>query len=97
MWRRIALVLLPVRLMILDRWDNVTALHDYHGPLAMLIAGEDEVVTAAQGQILFDSYGGPKRLWIEPEATHNTVNFSPYAPWWSEVSDYLLKSSKPRS
>jgi pimeloyl-ACP methyl ester carboxylesterase len=88
---------LPVRLMLLDRWDNLSALHDYHGPLALLIAGDDDVVTPVQGQILFDSFSGPKRLWIEPGATHNTVNFSPDALWWQEVSDYLLKNSKPHS
>ena len=88
---------LPVRLMLLDRWDNVAALHDYHGPLAMLIAGKDEVVTAAQGQGLFDSYTGPKRLWTDPDATHNTVDFSPAALWWHEVSDFLLKNPAPPS
>ena len=31
---------LPVRLMLRDRWDNVTALRDYRGPAAMLIADE---------------------------------------------------------
>jgi hypothetical protein len=86
---------LPVRLMLRDRWDNVAALRDYRGPLAMLIADEDEVVTAAQGRMLFDSYEGPKRLWTQPGATHNTVDFSPYAPWWREVSDYLLSNPSP--
>ncbi|MEI9896499.1 MAG: alpha/beta fold hydrolase [Chthoniobacter sp.] len=86
---------LPVRLMLRDPWDNVTALHDYRGPLAMLIAGEDEVVTAAQGHVLYDSYAGPKRLWTDPGATHNTVNFSAYAPWWREVSDFLLDDTRP--
>ena len=87
---------LPVRLMLRDPWDNVAALHDYRGPMAMLIAGEDEVVTAAQGRLLFDSYTGPKRLWTDPGATHNTVNFSPYAPWWQAVSDFLLDDTRPR-
>jgi alpha-beta hydrolase superfamily lysophospholipase len=86
--------LLPVRLLMLDRWDNVAALHAYHGPLAMLIAGEDEVVTAAQGHLLFDGYGGPKRLWVQPGAGHNTLNFSPDAPWWREVSDFLLSGHR---
>ncbi|MEP6669551.1 MAG: alpha/beta hydrolase [Chthoniobacter sp.] len=86
---------LPVRQMLRDPWDNVTALHDYRGPMAMLIAGQDEVVTAAQGRLLYDSYAGPKRLWTDPGATHNTVNFSVYAPWWHEVSDFLLDDTRP--
>ena len=81
---------LPVRLLLRDRWDNVSALHAYRGSMAMLIAGQDEVVTAAQGHQLFDGYTGPKRLWVQPGATHNTLNFSPDAPWWREVSDFLL-------
>jgi len=84
---------LPVRLILLDRWDNVTALRGYHGPMAMLIAGQDEVVTAAQGRLLYEGYAGPKRLWTEAGAGHNTINFSPAAPWWHEVSDFLLKPS----
>lgn len=87
---------LPVRLMLRDHWDNVTALQSYHGAVAMLIAGEDEVVTAPQGRLLYDSYTGPKRLWIEPGATHNTVDFSPFAPWWQQVSDFLLTDTRPR-
>ncbi len=85
---------LPVRQMLRDPWDNLTALHDFHGRAAMLIAAEDEVVTAAQGRLLFDSYAGPKRLWTETGATHNTVDFSANAPWWREVSDFLLDDTR---
>jgi len=87
---------LPVRQMLRDPWDNVAALSDYHGPLAMLIADEDEVVTAAQGRKLFDGYAGPKRLWTLPGATHNTIDFSADAPWWREVSDFLLGHAPAR-
>jgi len=81
---------LPVRWMLRDPWDNITALRDYHGRAAMLIAENDEIVTAGQGRLLFDSYTGPKRIWTEPGATHNTVDFSANASWWREVSDFLL-------
>ena len=81
---------LPVKLLLHDRWDNVEALRVYRRPLAMLIAGRDEVVTAAQGRALYNGYAGPKRLWVEEDATHNTVDFDPAAPWWREVSDFLL-------
>ncbi len=42
---------LPVRWMLRDSWDNVAALRRYSGPVATMIAGEDEVVTAAQGRV----------------------------------------------
>jgi pimeloyl-ACP methyl ester carboxylesterase len=87
---------LPVRLMLRDRWDNAAALRGYLGPVAMLIASQDEVVTAAQGRLLFQSYGGPKHLWTEPDAGHNTINFRAEAPWWREVSDFLLSQTSRR-
>lgn len=86
---------LPVRLMLRDTWDNVAALRDYRGPAAMLIAGEDEIVTAAQGKLLFDQLAGRKRLWVEPHSLHNGVDFRANAPWWHEVSDFLLDDTLP--
>ena len=37
---------LPVSLVLRDRWDNAAALRKYHGPVAIMVAGEDEVVTS---------------------------------------------------
>lgn len=86
---------LPVRLLLRDPWDNVLALRDYRGPAAMLVAGEDEIVTAAQGRLLYEHLTGRKRLWVEPQATHNGVDFRANAPWWREVSDFLLSDTLP--
>jgi len=87
---------LPVNLILRDRWENAAALRKYHGPVAVMIAGEDEVVTAAQGQKLYDGYTGPKNRWIDADATHHTVSNSATLPWWREVSDFLLESAAPR-
>jgi len=87
---------LPARLMLRDPWDNVTALRAYRGPVAMLIAGQDEVVTAAQGRLLYQGYEGPKHLWTDPDAGHNGIDFSASAPWWHEVSDFLLGDASRR-
>jgi len=87
---------LPVKLILRERWDNAAALRHFHGPVAIMIAGEDEIVTPAQGQKLFDGYAGPKRKWVDPDATHNTVANTVDLPWWQEVSDFLLESSAPR-
>jgi pimeloyl-ACP methyl ester carboxylesterase len=87
---------LPVGLILRDRWESAAALRHYHGPVAVMIAGEDEIVTAAQGQKLYDSYTGPKKRWIDPDATHNTVANTESMPWWREVSDFLIENSGPR-
>jgi hypothetical protein len=88
---------LPVRLILRDRWDNVAALRKYHGPVAVMVAGQDEVVTSAQSYKLFDSYSGPKRQWVDKDATHNTVINTPTEPWWREVSQFLIESSGSNS
>lgn len=81
---------LPIRLILRDRWDNVAALANYPGRIAARIAGQDEIVTAAQGQLLLDGFHGPKRIWIDPQASHNEIIVAPDSPWWREVSDFLL-------
>ncbi len=79
----------PVRLILRDRWDNVRALRNYHGPVAIRIAGEDEIVTPQQGEKLFAACAEPKRRWIDPHGTHNLTDIGRDAPWWQEVSDFL--------
>ncbi|TCO91861.1 hypothetical protein EV701_107142 [Chthoniobacter flavus] len=86
---------LPIRLMLHDRWDNIAALRKYQGPVAVMIAGQDEVVTAAQSEKLYASYAGPKQRWFDTDATHNTVSNSTFLPWWQEVSDFLITDTRP--
>ncbi len=81
---------LPVALILRDRYDNVAALRDYRGPVAFLLAGRDEVVPTLLGRELHDKYAGPKHLWIQEDAGHNTLDHDPANPWWDEVSDFLL-------
>jgi pimeloyl-ACP methyl ester carboxylesterase len=85
---------LPINLLLRDRWNNTEALRKYHGPLAVMIAGEDEVVTTTQSEKLYNGYSGPKQRWFDADATHNTVSNSPFLPWWQEVSDFLLSDTR---
>jgi hypothetical protein len=81
---------LPVKLILRERYDCIEALRDCRQRVAVLLAGEDEVVPTKFGQKLFDTYSGPKRLWMQPTATHNSVDYASDAPLWREVSDFLL-------
>ena len=86
----------PTRWILRERWDNDAELAKFPGPVAVLLAGNDEVIPLAQGRALFDAAPGMKRLWIIPAATHNTLPFDLRAAWWSEVSQFLLESSGAR-
>lgn len=81
----------PVRFLLRDRYDNVEALKSYRGPMAMLLAGQDEIIPAEIGQRLFDAHAGPKRLWVQETATHNTLDYGTDTGWWEEVTEFLIR------
>jgi pimeloyl-ACP methyl ester carboxylesterase len=85
-----AVPFVPAGLMLRDRWDNLAALTQSRGPVAVLIAGCDEVVGCDQGERVFASLEGrPKKRWFFPKARHNTLEFQTSAAWWAEVSEFL--------
>jgi len=80
--------ILPVSLMLVDRFPSEEHLRTYHGPVAMLTGGHDWVVPEKFGRRLYDSYGGPKRLWEFPEGDHGTVMLQP-PETWKQILDFL--------
>jgi pimeloyl-ACP methyl ester carboxylesterase len=78
---------LPVRRLLHDRYDAVEALRSYRGPIAFVVAEDDDIVPAALGRKLYDAYAGPKRLWVQEAAGHNTLDYDP--SWWADVFAYL--------
>jgi len=86
----------PTRWILREHWDNDVELSRFHGRVAVLLAANDEVIPVTQGRALYDAAPGPKRLWILPEATHNTVPFDAGVAWRREVSAFLLDSDHRR-
>ena len=79
---------LPVRLILADRYPAIEWLQNYHGPVAVTVADEDEVIPNRFGRKLYDSYAGPKRLWEKP-GMHNTIHDSLDPAWWREVVEFV--------
>jgi pimeloyl-ACP methyl ester carboxylesterase len=75
--------------LMTEGYDNVRELARYKGRLSVLLARKDEIIPVQLGQNLYDRYSGIKRLWIDPQATHNTV-IKPNAQRWQEISDFLV-------
>lgn len=79
---------LPVRLVLRDTFKSREALKDYGGPVAVVIAGDDEVIPPRLSERLYESYEGPKRRWVQPGARHNTMDLGAGARWWRDVVEF---------
>ena len=85
--------ILPVHLILVDRFPSEKYLHTYHGPMAVLVGGEDQVVPEKFGRCLYDRYDGPKRLWEFPNLNHGTVMDQPQAVW-GQIFAFLRANSR---
>jgi hypothetical protein len=88
------MVILPVGFLLADRFPSEKYLRTYHGPVAMLVGGRDNVVPARFGRRLYDAYDGPKRLWEFPEGDHGTVMLQP-PEVWKQIIEFL-QANRPR-
>lgn len=77
----------PVKWMLWDRFPSETFLANYHGPVAMLFAGQDIIVPNRFGHKLYDAYQGPKTFWQIADAGHNDLMDQPDA-FWSELDAF---------
>ena len=85
--------LLPVHLLLVDRFPSEDYLRNYHGPVGVLVAGQDQVVPEKFGRRLYDGYAGPKRLWEFPFGDHGTVMVQPPKVW--EQIILFLQTNQP--
>ena len=75
---------LPAYLLLLDRFNPAADLRNYHGPVKMVIAGADEIISPVLGRKLFAAYNGPKDLQVISGAHHNDIAAQP-PDWWRQV------------
>jgi hypothetical protein len=85
---------LPVGLLLRDRFDNAAALASARVPLFVVLAGRDAVVAPVHGRRLYDGYGGPKRLWVDPTADHNDLPWASRQGALAEVAAALVATGR---
>jgi uncharacterized protein len=79
----------PMRLLLRDPWDSLGCIRNYPGPVAILVAGRDEVVGAHQGRRLAGACTGITQVWEVPQAGHNDLPRQPGRPPWSDILSFL--------
>lgn len=80
---------LPVRWLLLDRYDSVRNLKGVSLPIALVIAERDEVIPPEHSQRLYAALSSPKRRWVLPNAGHNSWPVEPHHGWWQEVMTFV--------
>lgn len=75
--------------LVRDRLRADRALPRFPGRTAFVVAGRDEVAFADLGLALHAAQPGEKRLWVQPEATHNGLRYDPRDPEWGELARFL--------
>jgi alpha-beta hydrolase superfamily lysophospholipase len=79
----------PARWLVLDKYNNIENLQGYEGNIAVVLAGEDEVVPVQHGENLYESLDTNKKLWLFENTRHNEVAVGAYLPWWREVIAFI--------
>lgn len=82
----------PVRWILRERLDAETALRHYPGPVALVIAEQDEVIPPHLGLHLLSAAQGPIKPWIVPGTTHNTLSYASGEGPWDAALAFLLAS-----
>jgi pimeloyl-ACP methyl ester carboxylesterase len=81
--------ILPVKLLMLDRFPSEDYLQSYHGPVGILVGGRDRVVPEQLGRRLYDGYHGPKQLWKFPHDGHGDL-FQRLPDVWNQLANLWL-------
>jgi uncharacterized protein len=81
----------PAKYLAKDTYDSVTNLKGFAGPLAIIQAGNDDLVPSVSTLTLFDSFAGKKRLWRIEGATHNTWYQFADREFWTQLGTYLTE------
>jgi len=76
--------ILPVRLLLIDRFSSEEYLQNYHGKVCITVDGGDTIVPERFGLRLYNSYNGPKKLWEFKNAGHTQITGS-ISEFWNEV------------
>lgn len=63
--------LLPVRLLLRDRFDAIDQIRRVRAPLLVIAGGQDRIVPTAHSRRLYEAAAEPKTLFVLPDADHN--------------------------
>jgi pimeloyl-ACP methyl ester carboxylesterase len=87
--------LLPVRLLLVDRFPSEKHLRHYQGKVGITVGGKDPVVPGKFSLRLYHGYDGPKKLWEFPDGGHCQIKEQP-SEFWKEAVEFWQTGQSER-
>lgn len=84
---------LPARWLVRDRYDNISNLQRYAGPVVIGLATEDTIVPPKHTLALYDSLQHPKKLIRFNHSGHNSWPSHGRAKWWKEAMTFISREN----
>jgi uncharacterized protein len=80
---------LPVRLLMIDKYDSVANLRQFPHPICLIRSKNDEVIPPPLALNLYAHLPEPKKLIEFDNVGHNDWDNSPGLPWWDNALDFI--------
>jgi pimeloyl-ACP methyl ester carboxylesterase len=82
--------LLPVQLLLTDKYDSIGNLKMFKGRIALVGAERDGIIPIKHARLLYDSLSVvEKRMWIVKDAGHNDWPMYAQASLWNEITTFM--------
>jgi fermentation-respiration switch protein FrsA (DUF1100 family) len=88
---------LPVRWLMKNRYDSVSKIGGYDGPLLQSHGESDTLVPMEMGRKLFDAARGPKEFYCVSGGDHNCLQPAEYYQKLDEFLERLANAERPAS
>ncbi len=86
---RHAFPLVPARLLMTNRFNSLSKIENYHGPLLQSHGDKDSLIPCSLAKRLFNAANGPKRFITIERGNHNSPQSEKYRVAFDEFIDSL--------
>ncbi len=80
---------LPIRRLMIDKYDSVANLQHFQHPICMLRGDQDQTILPSLSLNLFAHLPEPKKMILMEGYGHGDWPDSPELPWWDEALNFI--------
>ena len=79
----------PVRLLIIDKFDNISKIKNILCPLIFIHGTRDNIIDKRESEKLFEKANMPKEIYLVEGAGHNNIQIVEPQRYWNKISEWM--------